>query len=125
MLQNGARKATAEKYLGGLILDLIDNSDHINDRFKKSKAVLFNIKFNNMFHCGIQFKLAKLLIYNLIRSGVTFGSTFFNLKEKEVQKLEIFQNCAMREALRLDSNVPTAFLRVMLGVCSIGHGLII
>ena len=118
-ITDGSTKPTVEKYLGGLILDLVDNSNHIDDRLEKSNRILFNIKFNNMFNYGLQFKLAKLLICNLIHPGITFGPTVFNYTKKDVDRLNIFQNTAMRQALTMDRQTSACFLQVLLGVCDI------
>ena len=45
-ITDGISKSKAEKYLGGLILDLIDNTAHICDRINKSNVVMLNIRFN-------------------------------------------------------------------------------
>ena len=120
-IENVKNNGKAAKYLGGLILDLVNNTAHIDDRIKKSSAVLFNIKFNNIFVNGLQLVLARLLICNLLRPGITFGTTFFKFSNKEINRLNTFQNTAMREALRADRETSPAFLRIMLGVCDIEH----
>ena len=65
--------------------------------------------------------LARLLICNLLRPDMTFGPTFSKFNNDEIQRLNIFQNTAMMETLRMDRQTSPAFLRVVLGVCDIEH----
>ena len=118
-IKNGNQFPTSEKYLGGHILEMVDNGDHIDNRLTQANAILVNIKFNNVFTYRIQFKLARLLICNLIRPVIVFGPTFFNYSDKQNERLNIFQNTLMREALSLDMKASSSFSRVILGVSNI------
>ena len=52
---------------------------------------------------------------------MTFGPTFSKFNNDEIQRLNIFQNTAMMETLRIDRQTSPAVLRVVLGVCDIEH----
>lgn len=109
------------KYLGGIIVDFYNNGKHINKRKQKGMNILYSIKFTNVFNYGLQLRLCRLVVCNLIRPVVAFGSQFFNYSVDEIDTVNKFQNLSLRTVLQLTKQASTAFMRILIGVCDMEH----
>ena len=101
--QTNIENIDQQKYLGFFLSSKGDNMVHIKEMEKKS--ILVSKKtFNRLYNLNLKqylFECAMIFLNVILRSSILYASeTFYNLKEKELRKLEHIEERFLRQLLK-------------------------